>query len=122
MWHTVWQDFSLYRTRQALGSRTWKQLRNAKLGGRSYLLFYQALAKRARSEWPQRKMYKLIPKNHSMLHCCLYAKLTKRNTRHEHLYGEEGFMKVVATICGKCHPSTMDSVALFRYRALKELR
>lgn len=30
-------------------------------------------------------------------------------------------MKHVGKICSKCHPSTMDMVSLYRYRALIEL-
>ncbi|CAK9103686.1 Uncharacterized protein SCF082_LOCUS48423 [Durusdinium trenchii] len=92
------------------------------LAGRSFLLFYQQLAKKARQDWPNRRVYKVLPKFHSLLHCCLYIKLTKRNPRYEHVYAEEGFMRVVSTICSRCHPLTMDFVALSRYRALIELR
>lgn len=89
--------------------------------GRSFLLFYQKLATEARNACPGKKMYKLVPKFHCMLHLCLHTKITGRNPRFDHLYMEEDFLKHVAKICGKCHPNTMHMVALFRYRALIEL-
>lgn len=89
--------------------------------GREFLVFYQALAKMARAHQPGRKLFKIVPKFHSLLHACFYVKLTKRNPRYEHLYMEEDFMKHIALICGQCHPTTMDTVALYRYRSLLEL-
>ena len=89
--------------------------------GREFLVFYQALGKMARAHRPGRKLFKIVPKFHCLLHACFYIKLTKRNPRYEHLYMEEDFMKHIALICGKCHPATMDTVALLRYRSLMEL-
>ena len=91
------------------------------LQGRSFLLFYQKLAVQSRAQCPGRKMYKVVPKFHSLLHLCLFVKATRRNPRYDHLYQEEDFMKHVGKICSKCHPSTLNMVSLFRYRALKEL-
>ena len=89
--------------------------------GRSFLVFYQKLGLAARAQFPNRKMYKIVPKFHSMLHCALYVQRTRRNPRYEHLYQEEDFMRHISCICGKCHPMTMDTVCLFRYRCLVEL-
>lgn len=82
--------------------------------GRSFLIFYQKLGLAA-------KMYKIVPKFHCMLHCALYVQRTHRNPRYEHLYQEEDFMKHISCICSQCHPKTMDTVCLYRYRALVEL-
>eukprot|EP00438_Fugacium_kawagutii_P025206 Skav225051 [mRNA] locus=scaffold1570:218183:218920:+ [translate_table: standard] len=89
--------------------------------GRTFLLFYQQLASESRAANPDRKMYKLVPKFHCLLHLCLFTRATGRNPRYDHLYMEEDFMKHVARICSRCHPATMDTVSLCRYRALIEL-
>lgn len=89
--------------------------------GRTFLLFYQKLAFESRVANPGRKMYKLVPKLHCLLHLCIFTRDTGRNPRYDHLYMEEDFMKHVGRICGKCHPSTMDMVSLYRYRTLVEL-
>ena len=89
--------------------------------GRTFLIYYQILAKDARTKSPDRRMYKTVPKFHVLLHACLYVQKTKRNPRYDHLYMEEDFMKHVAQICGKCHPKTIDWVSLSRYRCLLEL-
>ena len=88
--------------------------------GRTFLLFYQKLAVKTKGEFPE-KMYKVVPKFHSLLHLCLSVVKTLRNPRYDHLYMEEDFMKHVGKICSMCHPATMDTVALYRYRALIEL-
>ena len=89
--------------------------------GRSFLLLYQKLACETRLAFPQRRVYKVIPKFHSFLHMCLCVTSVKRNARFEHLYQEEDFMKHISKICSRTHPTTMDHVCLSRYRALKEL-
>ena len=89
--------------------------------GRSFLIFYQKLAVDSRIACPEKKMYKVVPKFHCLLHLCLFVEQTYRNPRYDHLYQEEDFMKHVGKICSKCHPSTMDMVSLYRYRALIEL-
>ena len=89
--------------------------------GRTFLLLYQKLACEARLAFPQRRVYKVIPKFHSFLHMCLCVTSVRRNARFEHLYQEEDFMKHISKICSVTHPTTMDHVCLSRYRALKEL-
>ena len=89
--------------------------------GRTFLLFYQKLAVTTKLAMPDKRYYKVVPKFHSLLHLCLFVVSTGRNPRYDHLYMEEDFMKHVGKICSMCHPSTMDTVALFRYRALIEL-
>ena len=89
--------------------------------GRTFLLFYQKLAVESRAACPDKKMYKLVPKFHCFLHLCIFTQVTCRNPRYDHLYMEEDFMKHVGRICSKCHPSTLDMVSLYRYRALIEL-
>ena len=95
-----------------------KDLRAA---GRSFLLFYQKLAVESRAVCMGKKMYKVVPKFHSLLHLCIGVKVTGRNPRYDHLYQEEDFMKHVGKICSQCHPSTLHMVSLYRYRALIEL-
>lgn len=89
--------------------------------GRTFLLFYQKLAVTTKNAYPDKRFYKVVPKFHSLLHLCLFVVKTGRNPRYDHLYMEEDFMKHISKICARCHPSTMDTVALFRYRALIEL-
>ena len=89
--------------------------------GRTFLLFYQKLALESRAACPGKKMSKLVPKFHCLLHLCLFTLVTHRNPRYDHLYMEEDFMKHVGRICSKCHPSTLHMVSLYRYRALIEL-
>ena len=101
-----------------LSSETAKEMAHM---GRSFLLFYQRLAVDSRIVCPEKKMYKVVPKFHCLLHLCLFTEETCRNPRYDHLYQEEDFMKHVGKICSKCHPSTMDMVSLYRYRALIEL-
>lgn len=88
--------------------------------GRTFLLLYQKSTVEGRAAFPSRKMYKLVPKFHSLLHMCLAVRSTRRNPRYEHLYMEEDYMKHISKICSRCHPSTMDKVCLFRYRAFLE--
>lgn len=89
--------------------------------GRSFLIFYQDLAVQARHQCPNRKMYKVVPKFHSLLHVCLNLPVTRRNPRYDHLYMDEDFMKHISKIACRCHPLTMHKVTLQRYRALIEL-
>lgn len=89
--------------------------------GRTFLLFYQKLVVSARAANVGRSMYKVVPKNHCLLHLCRFVRDTKRNPRFDHLYSDEDFMRHVAKICTRCHPKTMDVVALHRYRTLIEL-
>ena len=87
---------------------------------RTFLLFYQKLAVESRASC-DKKMYKVVPKFHCLLHLALEVKRTGRNPRYDHLYQEEDFMKHIGKICSKCHPSTLHLVSLYRYRALIEL-
>lgn len=89
--------------------------------GRTFLLFYQDLAVEARLQHPNRKMYKVVPKFHSLLHMCLNLRITRRNPRYDHLYMDEDFMKHISRIASRTHPNTMDKVVLHRYRAMIEL-
>ena len=91
------------------------------VAGRSFLLYYQKLAVESRAASQGKKMYKVVPKFHSLLHLCMNARVTGRNPRYDHLYQEEDFMKHVGKICSQCHPSTLHMVSLYRYRALVEL-
>ena len=88
---------------------------------RTFLLFYQKLAGDARRDHHDRRMYKLVPKFHSLLHVALDIPQTLRNPRYDHLYSDEDFMKQTSRIASRTHPSTMDKVTLYRYRALIEL-
>lgn len=89
--------------------------------GRSFLLFYQDLATEAREKFPNRRMYKVVPKFHSLLHICSKLPTALRNPRYDHLYMDEDFMKHISKIASRCHPLTMNMVTLKRYRALIEL-
>lgn len=88
---------------------------------RSFLLLYQFLAVSTRSECPTKWYYKVVPKFHSLLHLAMQLPLTRRNPRYDHLYSDEDFMRHISKICSRCHASTMDTVALHRYRVLIEL-
>ena len=94
--------------------------------GRSFLVFYQKLASKARAAFnPQvrgsKRQYKVVPKHHSLMHACLSLTETLRNPRFDHLYMDEDFMKQVARIASRTHANTMDHVTLLHYRALREL-
>lgn len=88
---------------------------------RSFLSLYQFLAVSTRSECPTKWYYKVVPKFHSLLHLAMQLPLTRRNPRYDHLYSDEDFMRHISKICSRCHASTMDTVALHRYRVLIEL-
>ena len=85
---------------------------------RTFLILYQKLAGDAMRAG--RRLYRLVPKFHVLLHMALRLPEELRNPRWDHLYQEEDFMRVVGKVASRTHATTMSSVTLLRYRAMLE--
>ena len=103
--HGAW--FDLDTANQAAGA------------GRRFLVLYQQLALFAMRA--NRKIYRLTPKFHCLLHVTLRLPREKRNPRFDHLYMEEDYMRHIGRIASRTHARTMGYICLLRYRALLEM-